>query len=223
MATLDDLEAAIDALLEHPSGGRRYQLVSRTEPKAYEAYVFGLCLRAVRELGGVPSMNGISGTPTPFIFRGGPGQIHGTRRNYGYASFRIRAEDFELHAGIEFRGSSGMTHELDVAILRAADARQCRLELTDPGSAALVAGWECKFYADDLDKVLGRAFVGLMDDMGTNVRLSGMCSNADSAQLRTYMKPMRRPYAQFLLTPARASNEATFVGLLKATPDKLAG
>ena len=35
MATLSDLENAIDALLNHPLGIGRYQLVRLVEPKAY--------------------------------------------------------------------------------------------------------------------------------------------------------------------------------------------
>jgi len=54
MATLADLEAAIDSLLGHPLGVGQFQLVRQVADKAYEAYVFGLCLRAVRELGQVP-------------------------------------------------------------------------------------------------------------------------------------------------------------------------
>src|SRR4051794_6015422 len=109
MATLADLEAAIDTLLAHPLGAGQYQLVRRVEEKAYEAYVFGLCLRAVRELGVVPILRGITGVPSPFVFRGAPGQIHSTARNYGYAEFTINGERFEIHAGVEFCGSSAMT------------------------------------------------------------------------------------------------------------------
>lgn len=50
MATLADLQAAIDRLLRHPLGAGNYQLVQVIEEKAYEAYVFGLCLRAARSL-----------------------------------------------------------------------------------------------------------------------------------------------------------------------------
>lgn len=75
MATLSDLENAIDVLLDHPLGIGQYQLVRRAEPKAYEAYVFGLCLRAARELNVTPVLRGITGPPTPFIFRGGPGRF----------------------------------------------------------------------------------------------------------------------------------------------------
>jgi hypothetical protein len=180
MATLRDLENAIDALLRHPLGVRQFQLVRRVEEKAYEAYVFGLCLRAVRELGVTPVLRGIKGAPVPFVFRGAPGQIHSRGRNYGYAEFTLNGREFEIHAGVEFKGTSGMTHELDVCIMRAQDACACRSpgSLNDPQAASLVGGWECKFYAGNLDKGLGRAFVGLIDDMGSNVRLTGLCSNS---------------------------------------------
>jgi hypothetical protein len=152
VATLADLENAIDALLNHPLGVGWYQLVRPVEEKAYEAYVFGLCLRAVRELGATPALRGITGAPFPFIFRGAPGQIHSASRNFGYAEFTLNGYEFEIHAGIEFAGTSGMTHELDVCIIRADDADRCRRDPDDPPAASLVAGWECKFYAGNLQK-----------------------------------------------------------------------
>lgn len=223
MATLADLESAIDALLQHPLGIGQYQLVRRAEEKAYEAYIFGLCLRAVRELGVTPVLRGITGAPSPFVFRGGPGQIHSDTKNYGYAEFTLNGFDFEIHAGVEFKGTSGMTHELDVCVLRADDARACRSPLTqdDPSAASLVGGWECKFYSGRLEKVLGRAFVGLIDDMGTNIRLSGMCSNTSHPQLLDYFKPQRRPHPHFRLTPLEPSNESIFVNQLKGELKKM--
>jgi len=164
MATLADLENAIDALLAHPAGPGSYDLVRRVEEKAYEAYVFGLCLRAVRELGVTPLLRGISAVPTPFVFRGAPGQIHSQYRNYGYASFTLNGYEFEIHAGVEFVGSSGMTHELDVCIMRAAEAQRCRARPDDPPCASVFGTWECKFYDQALQKHLARAFVGLVDD-----------------------------------------------------------
>lgn len=221
MATLTDLENAIDALLNHPLGAGWYQLVRQIEEKAYEAYVFGLCLRAVRELGASPVLRGISGPPLPFIFRGAPGQIHSNSRNFGYAEFSLNGYDFEIHAGVEFEGTSGMTHEIDVCIMRAEDARRCRQDPNDPRAASLIAGWECKFYAGNLQKGLGRAFVGLMDDMGQNVRLSGFCSNSMHPQLAEYFSPRRRPHPHFKLTPLEPSNEEIFVNQLKGQLMKL--
>lgn len=221
MATLAELEAAIEQLLDHPLGIRRYQLVRRVREKAYEAYVFCLCLRAARELGSTPRLCGITGPPNPFIFRGAPGQIHSRARNFGYAECVLNGHRFEIHAGVEFAGTSGMTHELDVCIMRAEDADQCRQRPDDPPAASLIAGWECKFYAGTLPKGLGRAFVGLVDDLGTNMRLSGMCSNAGHAQLREYFRPQRRPHPHFSLTPLVASNEDIFVNQLKGELKKL--
>jgi hypothetical protein len=221
MSTLADLESAIDALLNHPFGVGQYQLVRRVEPKAYEAYIFGLCLRAVRELNATAVLRGITGTPTPFIFRGAPGQIYSSSRNYGYAEFNINGRRFEVHAGVEFQGAR-MTHELDVCIMRAEEADQCRQQPDDPPAASLVGGWECKFVGN-LDKGLGRAFVGLVDDMGTNLRLSGLCSNSAHPQLRRYFEPQRRPYPHFNLTPLNVSNEDVFVNLIKAELKKMTG
>ncbi len=222
MATFADLQNAIDVLLDHPLGVGHYELVRPVEEKAYEAYVFGLCLRSVRELGVTPVLCGISGTPMPFVFRGAPGQIHSRARNFGYAEFSLNGHGFEIHAGVEFKGTSGMTHELDVCIMRREDADRCRLEPDDPPPASLIAGWECKFYAGNLQKSLGRAFVGLIDDMGTNVRLTGLCSNSDHPQLRGYLQPQRRPYAHFRLTPLKQSNEDIFVNQIKAELRKMA-
>jgi len=223
VATLQDLEDAIDVLLNHPLGIAQYQLIQRVEEKAYEAYIFGLCLRAARELGATPVLRGNTAPPTPFVFRGAPGQIHSTGRNYGYAEFTLNNQDFEIHAGVEFKGTSGMTHELDVCIMRASHARACRnpQSLDDPPAASLVGGWECKFFAGNLQKGLGRAFVGLMDDMGGTVRLSGLCSNSVHPQLRDYFQPQRRPYPHFRLTPLYPSNEDIFVNQIKGELKKM--
>lgn len=213
MATLNDLTAAINALLDHPLGANQYQLANQVAPKAYEAYIFGLCLRAIRQLKATPILRGIQGTPTPFVFRGSPGKIHAATKNYGYARFSINGQEFEIHAGVEFKGTSGITHELDVCIMRAEDADNCRPPATrnDPSAASLIGGWECKFYDKRLEKVLGRAFVGLMDDMGTNIRLNGLCSNKTYNPLKDFFRPQRRPYAHFELTPLETDNENVFV------------
>lgn len=221
MATLADLKSAIDTLLDHPLGVRYYRLSRDIEAKAYEAYVFGLCLRAARELGGNPVLHGVQGPPNPFIFRGAPGQIHSISRNYGFARFSLKSSSFEVHSGVEFVGNSGMMHELDVCIMRADDAEKCRKHPDNPRPASLVGGWECKFYAGNLKKESGRAFVGLMDDMGTNTRLSGFCSNSEHPQLREYFQPRRRPHPHFRLTALNVSNEDIFVNQIKGELKKM--
>ena len=186
-----------------------------------EAYIFGLCLRGVRELAVEPVLRGMSDLPNPFIFRGAPGQIHSQYRNYGYASFTLNGSEFEIHAGVEFLGTSKMTHELDVCVLRAEDAQACRVDPNDPPAASLVGGWECKFYDKTLDKYLARAFVGLVDDMGSNIRLSGLCSNRSHPQIKDYLQPQRRPYPHLILTPLDVASESRFVGTLSAELKKM--
>lgn len=222
MATLADLQNAIDRLLRHPLGARNYTLLPVCEAKAYEAYVFGLCLRAVRTLRVRPLLLGIAGLPNPFVFRGAPGQIHSRFRNYGYARFTLSGEEFELHAGVEFRGVSGMTHEVDVGIMRAAEADACRLNPDDPPSASLIGVWECKFYDSPLNKGLARAFVGLLDDLGNNVRLEGFCSNMTHVQMPDYFQPKKRPYPHLRLSPLDRDSEARFVHDLAAELKKMA-
>lgn len=221
MASLTDLLNAIEGLIAHPAGPASYQLVQPVEEKAYEAYVFGLCLRSVRELGVRPVLRGITAIPDPFIFRGAPGQIHSSYRNYGYASFTLNQQEFEIHAGVEFVGTSGMTHELDVCIMRADAAQDCRRQPNDPPASSVFGAWECKFYDQSLDKHLARAFVGLVDDLGTNLRLAGFCSNRTHGQIRSYLQPQRRPYPHLLLTPLDPASETRFVGMLSAELKKM--
>jgi hypothetical protein len=95
------------------------------------------------------------------------------------------------------------------------------LEPDDPSSASLIAGRECKFYPGNLQKVLGRAFVGLIDDMGTNLRLSGLCSNSTHSPLREHFRPQRCPHPHFGLTPLQPSNQDIFVNQIKGELEKM--
>lgn len=225
MATKADLDQAIANLLSMPASGTAVLLSNDVAEKAYEAYVFSLCLRAAREMGCTPVLKSVLGTtnPNPFVFRGAPGQIHSKYKDYGYAEFSVKGDKFEVHAGVEFEGTSKTTHELDVSVMKAEEAERCRKIPSDPAVSALVGAWECKFYGGSLQKHLGRAFVGLVDDAGTVIRLSGLCSNSDSAQLRLYFKPQRRPFPHFKLSPLNKSNEDVFVNALKGELKKMAG
>ncbi|MFY7897602.1 MAG: hypothetical protein ACOVOP_00945 [Candidatus Planktophila sp.] len=222
MTTLADLQNAIDTLMQHPLGPGNYRLIRVVEEKAYEAYVFGLCLQAVRKLGVTPTLLGILGHPNPFVFRGAPGQIHSTRWNYGYARFMLGTEEFEIHAGVEFRGASRMTHEVDIAIMRAVDADHCRANPDDPASSSLVGAWECKFYDSALQKSLARAFVGLVDDLGTNIRATGLCSNKTHAQMLLYFQAKKRPYPHLELSPLNTLVEENFVNMVAGELKKMA-
>jgi hypothetical protein len=226
VSNLGDLIAAVDELLQHNHGflGGSTSNVAQQgliDEKAYEAYIFGLCLKAVRSLGVEPTLLGRTGVPDPFIFRGGPGQIHSTNKNYGYAHFDLAGFAFEIHCNIEYRGTSDMTHELDISILRAEDAEACRQQPDDPTSASIFGAWECKYYSSALQKHLARAFVGLIDDLG-NLRLCGFCSNQTHVQMPSYFEPKRRPYPHLVLSPFSPTNEDRFVNTLGAELKRVA-
>ena len=224
MATLQDYIDAVDRLLDHPLGASHFQLISRVSGKVYEAYVFGLCVRAARELNATVELRAIEGLPNPFVFRGAPGQIYSRTRNYGYAWFSLNDEEFEIHSAVEYMGTSKMIHEIDVSIIRGSDAEKCRSPRSsaDPLSRSLVGIWECKFHAGNLPKVEGRTFVGLVDDMGASSRLRGLCSNTRNDQLGLYFSKKSRPHPHFNLTPLEPSNEDSFVEHVKTELNKLA-
>ena len=224
MATLRDYMDAVDRLLDHRLGVSYFRSVQQNRGKIYEAYVFGLCLRAVRELHASVDLRAIDGPPNPFIFRGAPGQIYSKRMNYGYAWFSLNESEFEIHSGIEYRGTSEMTHEIDVSILRGPDAEKCRnsRSLGEPPAKTLVGIWECKFHSAHLPKAEGRTFVGLLDDMGASFRLRGLCSNLRSEQLGLYFSKRNRPHPHFALTPLDPANEDNFVEHIKTELNKLA-
>ncbi len=223
MPTLNQLHAAINNLLQAGAHGAGYQLVRDVEEKAYEAYVFGLCVEAVRRCGGTIDYRTISGTPGPLLFRGGPGEIHSTHRNYGYAYCTLGTRQFEIHVDVEFEGTSRATHEIDVAILDADHADKCRTTPCDPKAAGLIAAFECKFYDDTLGISLAREFVGALDDLGSSVRERGLVCNRDGkASTKDYLQVKRRPQPHFLLSPLHPENEETLIGNLKAVLRKWA-
>ena len=222
MTTPPELRAAISALLDHSLGIPRFQSRRLVNGKLYEAYVFGLCLQALKELGANLRASSVTGSPGQFIFRGGPGQIYSQTRDYGHVEFTLNGKEFELHSSIEYRGTSGMYHEIDVSILCGRAARKCRESSVNPRPSSLVGAWECKFYTGSLPKRAGRTFVGLLADMGGSFRVSGLCSNSQSHQLRLYYSKKSRPHAHFHLTPREQDSENNFVAHVKTEFKKLA-
>lgn len=77
MATLSELRDAVNSLLDLPGIASVLQLNSPTRERAFEAYVFSLFVRAVRQIGSNSSavLKGISSGPAPriIVLRGGPG------------------------------------------------------------------------------------------------------------------------------------------------------
>ena len=222
MTTQPELRAAISTLLDHSLGIRRFEARRLVNGKMYEAYVFGLCLQALQELGADLRASSVTGSPGRFIFRGGAGQIYSRTRNYGHVEFTLNEKQFELHSSIEYCGTSGMFHEIDVSVLSAQAAWKCRETSVSPRPSSLVGAWECKFYTGRLPKEVGRTFVGLLADMGSSFRVSGLCSNTENQQLGLYYSKKNRPHAHFHLTPREHGSESDFVSHVKNEFKKLA-
>ncbi len=220
MTTMNDLSNAIDQFLNHPLGINNYQLVRDVAEKAYEAYVFCLCLEAVRRLNGNIDLRSISqpqAIPNPFVFRGAPGSIYSSHKNYGYASCKLGDKEFEIHNSVEFIGTSTATHEIDVSIIEKSQSEKCRNDKRDPKNTALLAAWECKFYDHNLNIALARTLVGLLDDMGNKYFITGFSSNNDSASIRRYLSKKNRPQPCLLLSPLNNQNEELFINDLMAS------
>jgi hypothetical protein len=225
MATLADLQNAITQVFTLPGIPAVLQLNSATRERAFEAYVLGLLVRAIRQAGGTVVMHGINTGPNPatIIFRGGPGLLGSTAQDFAFARCQLGSEEFELHVDVQYEGSSGAIHELDVSIYERDAADRVR---QTPNLFAktnkLHGAVECKFYESTLGTSLGRTFVGLVDDCGT-LQLKLFSTNGLSQGLVRYFSPKKRPNRFFRLSPLRPVEETKFVNFASQILSEWAG
>ncbi len=225
MATLADLQNAVNQVLGLPAIPAVLQLNSNTRERAFEAYVFALLVNAVREAGGTADIFGIvSGiNPATVVFRGGPGLLGSSAQDYAYARCQVGNRNFEIHVDIQYEGSSGAIHELDVSLYEhdAADRVRRTPNLFAPTNK-LHGAIECKFYDSTLGTALGRTFVGLVDDCGT-LQLKLFSTNGRSQGLARYFSPKSRPNRFFQLSPLRPVQQAEFVTFIRHVLSEWAG
>jgi len=213
MATLADLRVAIETVLGLPTAGATLLLNSNTRERAFEGYVFSLLVRAVRQAGGTAVTVGIvSGdNPATVVFRGGPGRLGARLQNYAYARCQLGNREFEIHLDVQYEGTSGAIHEVDVSIYDRDAAIRVRDNQNEfARSSKLYAAFECKFYDSRLGTALGRTFVGLIVDCGT-LRMKAFASNGPSPGLARYFQPTTRPEHFLRLSPLRTAVESRFV------------
>ncbi len=135
----------------------------------YELFVFCLVVEAASEEGATIEFRDVSGgVPTRLVFRTGPGDIASRRQPYTHAVIRFPNKPvLEAHVGIYVAGKSKVAHECDVAVLYQDEADMCR---QNPGilprHSKVLLATECKFYTVSLKLALGRAFLGLVADIG---------------------------------------------------------
>lgn len=225
MATLADLQNAVNGLLNLPGIPAVLQLNSATRERAFEAYVFSLIVNATRQAGGTAEIRGINSGPNPpvLVFRGGPGLLGSRTQDYVYADCRLGNKEFEIHVDVQYEGGSGAIHELDVSIYDHQAAGRIRLNPTLFAKTNKLHGAvECKFYDSTLGTTLGRTFVGLVDDCGS-LQLRMFVTNGSSQGLMRYFSPKQRPNRFFHLSPLRPNDEQEFVNVVDHILSEWAG
>src|SRR5579863_7010945 len=115
---MTQLMNSLNGLLNLPATQQLLQLNSNTCERAYEAYVLALCMEAVKRAGGSANLKGIlSGpNPSPIVLRGAPGSMASKNQDFAYVSCDLRGKQFEIHVDVEYRGTSGAYHEIDVSV-----------------------------------------------------------------------------------------------------------
>jgi hypothetical protein len=211
---LSTLKNAVDRLLNMRATRQLLQLNSNTCERAYEAYVLGLCCEAVRRAGGNTQIRGIlsGNNPGTIVFRGAPGSMYSRNQNFAYVSCVLNGKAFEIHLDVEYQGTSGTTHEIDVSICSETQADAVRNTMRIPKATGntLIMAFECKFYDSSPGVALGRTFVGLISDCG-RLRLKGFIANLPSDGLRKYFSKSARPQPFLGLHPLDKNCEERFI------------
>ena len=137
----------------------------------YEAYIFSIILQAARREGAEVVLSSIQGiAPSQFVFRTSPGYLNSSRHNYGFAELRFQeSPPLEVHAGVRVAGRSNVLHECDVSVLDGTEAQLCRNspQALAPRSSRIRIMVEAKYYMTPLALQLGRAFLGLVQDLSS--------------------------------------------------------
>jgi hypothetical protein len=79
---------------------------------------------------------------------GAPGSMASTDQDFVYADCSLNGRRFEIHVDVEYQGSSGALHEIDVSVCDQAHADAVRRNNSTPKMAGnkLIMAFECKFY-----------------------------------------------------------------------------
>ena len=203
MTTLTDLQAAYNSTL----AGAATVSSSGQANDAFEIYVFTLALRAGREEGAVIQFVSASGINNPPVlrFRTAPGRIYAPAHDYTHALLAFpQGLSYEAHIGVYVEGLAGVLHECDLAIIDAGEAQFCRKANVHPKKLNLLLAAECKFYTGRLGIALGREFLGITADLGSEGRF--ILSNSDSRSVDRVLAHHKRK-RHFRLTPLNTDSE----------------
>ena len=213
MTQFSDLEDAVKRLLDLSGTGAILRLNSNTSERAFEAYLLGLCMKAVRNQRGTAVLTGIlsGANPSTLVFRGGPGSMASRAQDFCYVACRLRNKSFEIHLDVEYLGQSGANHEIDVSLYDADAADDVRNKGVMPRTTKpLLMAFECKFYTGNPGVGLARGFVGLINDCAPN-KLNGFVANKGSDNLERYLSRSAAPEPFTDLSPLNPDAEDRFV------------
>lgn len=207
MTSYSDLKAAYDAALASHAPVSSFGQAD----DAFEIYALTLVLRASREEGASITFESATGTknPSPLRFRTAPGSIYSTRKEYTHVLVNFpRGLAYEAHIGIYVEGVAGVLHECDLAVIDAREGRFCRRNEVHPKKAGVLIAAECKFYTGKLGIALGREFLGVTADLGSEGRF--MLSNSSGKSVDRVLAHHKRK-RHFGLSPLDADAEVQVV------------
>lgn len=224
MATKADIETKIDRLLTLGKKVLTLKLNSDTIERAYEVYIFSLCKKAVEMAGGTVWLKGMKsvGPKKTVIFRGAPGNMASDAQDFCYAECELNGKEFEIHVDVQYEGTSGATHEIDVSIYDHGTAAKVRTCGKIPKTNKLLLIFECKFYTRSMPSTgLARGFAGLVKDCPSN-KLSAFVANNGSVNLKKYFsnKGNLEPFVD--LDPSNKAAEDRFLRSIEQTLRKWA-
>lgn len=141
----------------------------------YEAYLFGLVLRAARLEGFAAAFANVDGPASELRLRRAPGRLPsgglpGARFTHATLTCPPRPA-LELHTGVGVVGKSKVVHEADVLVLPQADADRCRQFNLDPRGHDAELLIEAKFYTEPVGLSSGREFLGLCSDVSAKYKV----------------------------------------------------
>ncbi|NBH12464.1 hypothetical protein [Amycolatopsis sp. SID8362] len=174
---ITNIESAIGALQAAYRSGA-------DESDLYEASLLVLCLDAARAAGGTVMLTDDGRySVTSARFRRSPGNLWSSGFTYALVTFPGTPKALEVHLGVFVAASkSRVAHECDVAILDHTEAERSRQGAVHPRSQKLVAVIEAKHYSTSPSLGVGRAFLGLAQELG-QVKCSLVFPSRSSASI----------------------------------------
>ena len=159
----------------------------------FEAYILSGLVSVARTEAWNVSLCDMHERPAPrALFRRSPGNIYLGSGSQNFTHFlldKVGVPPLEAHIGIKSTGKSDIEHECDVALLPHDTASSCRLDRVHPKSARLILSAECKFLASGVPLHMGRGFVGLDLELGSQY---GECHFVVNTSSRSVMKMLSR-------------------------------